>query len=240
MNLSIITINYNNKNGLDKTLKSIQAQGFKDYESIVIDGGSSDGSVEVLKQYESIITYWHSEKDAGIYDAMNKGILKAKGDYILFLNSGDYLYEENSLFEFFKYKFSEAVVYGNMIIRKASGEMLEGFSPSSVTFQHLHLDTIWHPVSLYRRDLFSRFGLYNLEFRIVADYEFLLRIYFSKSVSWRYIPVFLSVFTLDGVSSLPDNLEKLKLERKRAQLKNYPISFLIKIYWNILKERLSR
>ena len=88
MKYSIITVNYNNKEGLRNTIESVIHQTYRDFEFIVIDGGSTDGSAEVLKEYDSQITYWVSEKDKGIYNAMNKGIAKATGDYLNFMNSG--------------------------------------------------------------------------------------------------------------------------------------------------------
>ena len=94
MKLSIITVNLNNKAGLEKTLRSLSAQTFGDFESIVIDGGSTDGSYELTEAYLRIIGYRISEKDSGIYNAMNKGIRAAKGEYLLFLNSGDYLTDD--------------------------------------------------------------------------------------------------------------------------------------------------
>ena len=95
MKLSIITINLNNASGLEKTIQSVINQTYKDFEFIVIDGASTDGSVEVIKKYSSGINYWVSESDTGIYNAMNKGIRKAQGEYCLFLNSADYLFSPN-------------------------------------------------------------------------------------------------------------------------------------------------
>ena len=96
MQLSIITINRNNKTGLEKTIYSVVNQNYKDYEYIVIDGDSSDGSLEVIKRNEKYFSYWVSEPDSGVYQAMNKGIDRANGEYCLFLNSGDYLKDDNS------------------------------------------------------------------------------------------------------------------------------------------------
>ena len=97
MKYSIITVNYNNRDGLKKTIESVVCQTFRDYEFIVIDGGSTDGSVDVLKEYDDKITYWVSEPDKGIYNGMNKGIAKATGDYLNFMNSGDCFYADDVL-----------------------------------------------------------------------------------------------------------------------------------------------
>lgn len=95
--LSIITINYNNKNGVQKTIDSVLSQSFEDYEWIVIDGGSNDGSKELLEKYQEHFAYWCSEPDNGIYNAINKGLSHTTGDYIQFLNSGDWLYDSTAL-----------------------------------------------------------------------------------------------------------------------------------------------
>src|SRR5690348_17657794 len=100
--LSIITINLNNVKGLQKTMESVFAQTFTDYEYIIIDGGSTDGSVSEIKKHQNKLVYWISENDKGIYNAMNKGIVKANGEYILFMNSGDYLYTDNTIKEVFQ------------------------------------------------------------------------------------------------------------------------------------------
>lgn len=97
MRFSIITVNYNNCDGLNKTILSVINQNYKDYEFIVIDGGSTDGSVDIIKLHESYITYWISEKDDGIYQAMNKGIRQAKGEYLNFMNSGDTFFDADVL-----------------------------------------------------------------------------------------------------------------------------------------------
>ena len=97
MKLSIITVNYNNKAGLQKTIDSVVAQTWRDFEWIIIDGGSTDGSKELIEQYQQHFAFWCSEPDKGVYNAMNKGIDKAQGVYLLFLNSGDVLYDEHVL-----------------------------------------------------------------------------------------------------------------------------------------------
>lgn len=97
MKFSIITINYNNCEGLEKTIQSVIEQSYKGYEYIVIDGGSTDGSIDIIKKYEPSITFWVSEKDSGIYNAMNKGIRHSTGEYLNFMNSGDTFYEPEVL-----------------------------------------------------------------------------------------------------------------------------------------------
>ena len=159
--LSIITINYNNAGGLEKTIQSVVSQTFTDYEYIVIDGSSNDGSVDCIKRYSDKISYSVSEKDKGIYNAQNKGIMAAKGMYCLFLNSGDYLFNEKVLEEVFSHKHNEDIIYGDMMIDDGSAELIYGKHPSDITFEFLIYTTLWHPVSFIKRELFNRFGLYN-------------------------------------------------------------------------------
>src|SRR6478735_1115877 len=111
--LSIITINYNNLQGLQKTIESVVSQSFKDFEYIIIDGGSTDGSKVLIEKYSESITYWVSEKDNGIYPAMNKGIQVANGEYLLFLNSGDWFYENTTLSMAIPMLRPFDIVYGN-------------------------------------------------------------------------------------------------------------------------------
>ena len=123
MKLSIITVNKNNAAGLKQTMESVISQDFDDYEYIVIDGGSSDESTAVIRQYEHKLAYWVSEPDSGIFNAMNKGIGKASGEYCLFLNSGDAL-TENSLINVFSVDLSEDIIYMNTYLAYQNGDLI--------------------------------------------------------------------------------------------------------------------
>ena len=112
MKYSIITINYNNKEGLERTIQSVLGQISKDYEYIIIDGGSTDGSVDVIRQYADHISYWISEPDKGRYNAMNKGIRQATGDYLNFMNSGDTFHSSSVLEDIAKMNFDEDIITG--------------------------------------------------------------------------------------------------------------------------------
>ena len=112
MKLSIITVNFNNVEGLRKTAESIVSQTFQDFEWIVIDGGSTDGSKELIEQYSDRIAYWCSEKDSGIYNAMNKGVRYAKGEYINFMNSGDCFADSSVLSDVSERLLDNVILYG--------------------------------------------------------------------------------------------------------------------------------
>jgi glycosyltransferase involved in cell wall biosynthesis len=212
--LSIITINYNNENGLLKTIESVINQKFKDFEYIIIDGGSSDNSKSIIESYQSKIAYWVSEKDNGIYNAQNKGILNSKGEYCLFLNSGDYLCNVDVLKKIFNKESIADIIYGNMQIDYGNGKILSGKMPSKLTFKQMYLDTLWHPVSFIKRSLFLTYGFYDEKYKIVADYDFFFKVIVMKSVCTQYIDIDISVFNMEGVSSLVINKEKEQLERK--------------------------
>ena len=116
MKLSIITVNLNNKDGLQKTIDSVISQTYKDFEWIIIDGGSTDGSKELIENYSDYVSYWVSEPDKGIYNAMNKGIKQSHGEYLQFLNSGDIFIEDNTLKQVVSQLVNEDIVFGYAVI----------------------------------------------------------------------------------------------------------------------------
>ena len=133
MKYSIITVNYNNKEGLRRTIESVIHQTFHDYEFIIIDGGSTDGSMDVLKEYDAQINYWVSEPDSGIYNAMNKGIAKAKGEYLNFMNSGDCFYTADVLEKVSLYNSNADFIVGTIITIAR---------PIKVTLLYSHLERL--------------------------------------------------------------------------------------------------
>ena len=215
--LSVITVNLNNAWGLAKTIQSVKEQTFKDVEMIVVDGGSTDGSVDILKKNGTVISKWISESDAGIFNAMNKGIEMARGEYCLFLNSGDYLYNEGILEQMFRRKNDVDIFYGDMYVEKAVDKLEYHKSSSSITVLKMLKDTLWHPVSFIRRNLFAEHGKYDERFKIVADYEFFTRVIIEKKVRTQYIPLPVSVFNLSGASSNLALRGQLEKERMRVQ-----------------------
>lgn len=171
MNISIITVNYNNLSGLRKTLESVISQSGKDYEWIVIDGGSTDGSKELLVEYSDKIDYWISEKDHGIYEAMNKGIKVAKGDYLQFLNSGDTLADSDIIKRFCERASTEDVVYGNAIIVDGNDHEVKRFhAPDFVKFSYFFGHALNHQATFFSKRCFKDYH-YNEENRIASDIE---------------------------------------------------------------------
>lgn len=203
--------------GLQKTIQSVVNQSYNHLEYIVVDGGSSDGSLEILKQ-SSKITKWISEPDAGIYDAQNKGIFMASGDYVLFLNSGDELVNNNVLLSASHYLGNEDIVYGNMLIIDANGLISQGCMPDILSIKHMMQDTLWHPVSFIKMELFTKIGLYDTRYKIVADYHWFFNALFKFNISYKHINENIAKFYLGGMSSESDNSEKLRKERIDAQI----------------------
>ena len=171
MYLSIITVNYNNLSGLKKTLDSVISQTSKDFEWIVIDGGSTDGSKELLEEHSDKISYWVSEKDHGIYEAMNKGIKVAKGDYLQFLNSGDSLADADIIKLFCERSNTEDVIYGNAIIVDDNDNEVKRFhAPDFVRFSYFFGHALNHQATFFSKHCFENY-LYNEENRIASDIE---------------------------------------------------------------------
>lgn len=177
MKLSIITVNLNNCDGLQKTIDSVICQTFTDYEWIVIDGGSTDGSKELIEQYADRFAYWVSEPDKGIYNAMNKGIKVAKGEYLQFLNSGDWLWENDILNKVFSFGFDEDILYGDCIEADGSRSVF----PEVLDELYLYRWTLNHQSSFIKSSLFKD-GLYSENYKVAADWEFFfLKIIFRNS-----------------------------------------------------------
>jgi len=213
--LSIITINYNNAAGLQKTVASIITQSFKDFEYIIIDGYSSDKSIDVIKENVNYFTYWCSEKDRGIYDAQNKGIQKAKGDYLLFLNSGDCLENDKVLENVFALSPKEDVLYGELIFDYGTHKKLSNL-PAMLTIEYLFRDNIWHPASFIKRSLFEKYGNYDANYKICADYDFFFKTIAIHKVSTLHLTFPISIYDTTGLSSNEESLKKIDTERMQV------------------------
>lgn len=234
MKLSIITVNLNNRDGLQKTIDSVVDQTVQDFEWLVIDGGSTDGSKELLEQNADHFAYWVSEPDKGIFNAMNKGILKAKGDYCLFLNSGDWLVDRDVLFKMLNKGMGADVFYGNIVVERGDTREIEK-QPTEVTLSTFVLGTINHSgCSFIRRNMFDRFGLYDESLQIVSDWKFFLQAVGLGEATTQYVDEEVSVFDLNGFGTV--NVELCEKER-RAVLESCVPSRILKDYWSMEKER---
>ena len=232
-----------------KTLESIFSQTYKEIESIIIDGASTDGSLDALIGFEKRISYIISEPDTGIYNAMNKGTAQAIGEYCLFLNSGDFLYRTDTLQRIMERKPEADIVYFDVMIDSGTHQVL-GKMPESLSY-HLFVEhEIWHQ-ALIKRNLFERFGLYDESYRLLGDYEFYVRTIIKNSVSTQYMDITIAVFNTFGIGSRPESRRLAQRERRRAQRANlsfwdfywkFTIQYFIvfKLLRPILKALLSR
>ncbi|MEN8226432.1 MAG: glycosyltransferase family 2 protein, partial [Bacteroidota bacterium] len=189
LKLSIISVCLNNREGLQKTIESVIGQSYNDFEFIIIDGDSDDGSVELIKEHENKISKWISEKDTGIYNAMNKGIGLANGEYCLFLNSGDVLSSKEILKEVFTEKHDADIIYGDLIRKKGNKNYRITRYPDKLTLYHFYVPvpSLHHQASFIKRALFEKFGLYREDFKVIADWEFFFRTIILNNCSIKHI-----------------------------------------------------
>lgn len=196
MKLSIITINYNNQEGLRRTIESVVSQTCKDFEYIVIDGASTDGSMDVIKEFSDSISYWVSEPDGGIYPAMNKGVRSAHGDYCIFMNSGDLFYSNHVIEDFFSSNPIEDIVCGDLDY----GKKVICPSPDTVTAKHLYRTTMYHQASFIKRDMLIKIP-YDEKMKVSGDWKFFFDALIIHNCSYRHIPITVAVFEIGGYSS---------------------------------------
>ena len=256
MKLSIVTINYNNAEGLRKTLASVAAQTYCDIEHIIIDGGSSDESVNVIQDYVTKVKSeelraksanhsndpflkhtikWVSEKDKGIYNAMNKGIRKATGAYIEILNSGDVLaatdVTERMVKDLEKNEYP-SILYGNML-KSYDGKTIinrdtcggDMYTPES--FLYFYKGTLNHDCAYIRRDLFEKYGLYNEQMKICSDWEWYVKAIALGGEKAVYTNIDVTIFDMNGISeSGGKNKELIKKERREYLEKILPVTIL--------------
>lgn len=209
LKLSIITINLNNATGLRKTIESVVSQTFQNIEFLVIDGGSMDGSVEVIKEFADKISWWVSETDSGIYNAMNKGILKSTGEYCQFLNSGDWLADDDVIEKMIALLPDCSVFYGNLIKQMPNGKTYrDTCEKGNVTMFTFYRGALNHSSTFIKRNLFDKYGLYDESLRIVADWKWFLIVIGLKNEKVKYINLDVTCFDMSGISNISCVLEK--------------------------------
>lgn len=228
MKLSVITINRNNALGLEKTLQSVATQTFKEFEYIVIDGASTDDSVKVIKAHESDFAClkWVSEHDTGIYNAMNKGLRMATGEYIQILNSGDVLAGDDvveRLLSALKEKNYPEILYGNMLKDFGDGKMVRdrcfaGSNPTMIGFIH---GTLNHDPAYIKRTLFDKFGYYREDLPITADWRWYVEAIPFGGVIPVYVDIDVTIFDMTGISET--QLEKRESERVEELKRILPV-----------------
>ncbi len=218
--ISVITVSFNTGKDVEETCRSIVNQTNDNFEWIVIDGASTDGSLDILKKYRKHAAFFVSEKDRGIYDAMNKGIMHAHGEYVLFMNGGDRFENHSVLEKFSRFNSKGDVLYGDFHFLNSDGSKVKTVFPKTITKFFFLEHCINHQSSFIKRKLFKDFGLYNMKYRIGADYEKWL-LYLKKGVKFQKLPLFVSVFkNFDGYSSSNKHLQ-YKREEQWAIMRRY-------------------
>lgn len=224
MKISVITINYNDLHGLERTSESILAQDFEDFEWLIIDGGSNDGSGAFIESLAADpdasrhLRFHCSEPDGGRYPAMNKGARHASGDYVLFINSGDELYGPHALSEAAGYiTGAEDICYGNCIIDWGDRRELRITAPVMNLFDMVHLG-ICHPSSFIRRSLLLE-NPYDENLTIVSDWKGWLT-WMKQGKNFRHIGTTVSVFYTDGISS-DAKFKDMEYAERKAVLKEF-------------------
>ena len=185
---SVITVNFNNCNGLKRTIESVIDQNFADFEYIIIDGGSTDGSIDVIRTYERYVTYWVSEPDGGAYEAMNKAVLVAKGGHCIFMNSGDEFYAPCVLSEVMKYGNKYDLGVGISIGIENGREVNRVYPPQELSLLFLENYSIIHQAAFLRTNLLKKHG-YDTSYRIVADWKYMLTEYLTQLYVYKPFPI---------------------------------------------------
>lgn len=262
MKLSIITINFNNAQGLRKTMESVLNQTSRDFEYIVIDGSSTDNSVNIILEFESLFNSsssgivpfkWISEPDNGIYHAMNKGINLAKGEYLHFLNAGDWLVDdrvvENMINDISLLSSKEKpqiikpdILIGNVISVRPDGKIRYNKNRKEFSLFTFYRGTIQHTSAYIRRDLFDKYGLYDETLKIVADWKWYLIVAGLNKANVKFTDTYVTCFDTTGISSTDLELDKAERRKVLEEVISAPIlADYDKYYFDILQmERIKK
>jgi glycosyltransferase involved in cell wall biosynthesis len=212
MKYSIITVNFNNKEGLRKTIESVIHQTFRDFEFIIIDGGSTDGSVDVLKEYSSQINYWVSEPDGGIYPGMNKGLRQAKGDYVNFMNSGDSFHSTDVLERIFSLDADADIITGTHV-----GSPHPNVGKDGISLYTLCTGAVDHQASFIKRDVALRHP-YDEKYKIVSDWKFFIEALVIDDCSFFYTDTIVVDVDMTGISNTSLDLNRREREAVLREL----------------------
>jgi glycosyltransferase involved in cell wall biosynthesis len=225
--VSIITVSLNDLEGLKRTVTSVFGQTWQEFEYIIIDGGSADGSKEYIESLDDKIEYWVSEQDSGVYNAMNKGIKAANGEYLLFLNSGDHLLNNEVLKENNQHlEFYELIYFNIQVGGKEISEIIS--YPKELRFSDFYFSSLGHPSTFIKKVLFEKVGIYDEKLDIVSDWKFFILALFKHNCSYKKVDNIMTTFYRDGISSNPKNEVIITAERKEVLNTNFQ-AFLLEI-----------
>ncbi len=215
--VSIVTVCLNDSRGLERTIESVRRQGFADRELHVVDGGSTDDTLEVLQRSGDVVTSWTSAPDGGVFDAQNKGAQRATGTWLAFLNAGDCFASDDALSVALERAADADVLYGDVIWEKPSGERWACPQPDPLTLEFFMRTALPHQATLVRRALFERVGPFDTSFRVAADHAFFLKAIVVHAARARHVPASLAVQAFGGLSTSDAWYPTLRVERQRAK-----------------------
>lgn len=242
MKISIITVCYNSAKTIEKTFQSVQSQTYKNIEYIVVDGKSTDETLQIANTYQDVITKVISEKDKGLYDAMNKGIALATGDIVGILNSDDVFHMKTVLEEVAKFHNQNNIdaSVGNIVQFNQEGKTVRKYSAKNWNPEKLKIGFMpAHPAIFFKRVLFDKFGNYHLDFIIGADYELITRFFLKHNTTWQFSNITTTAMLVGGVSS--SGLASYKIVTKeiakaleRNQIKFSRTKIKLRGFWKIV------
>lgn len=245
---SIITVTRNSGEYIEQCIRSVVKQDFDDKEYIVIDGGSTDSTVDIIEAYSNHIAYWHTKPDRGIAHAFNMGLEQSKGRWIAFLNADDFYVAPDVLTCISRYLLAEPdldVLFGQMIRVSRDSSPVPQEEPYGQPFiwsEFAKLDTIPHPAAFTSRTYFERFGGFDENYRIAMDYEMFMRA--GRALKARFVPVSVAYMREGGLSrslQLYSTREWLKVHKKHRILPNWYVNFLYSLYCiRIIAKRVIR
>lgn len=230
--ITIITVVYNAIESIEQTIQSVIGQTYPNFEYIVIDGASTDGTIDVIKKYQDKIIHWVSEPDNGIYDAMNKGIKLAKGEWVYFLGGDDLLYI-NSVLKNISSRLTDKnkIYYGNVLF-KTRNVIYDGkFSALKIATRNISHQSIFYP-----REIFDKYR-FDTKYKIFADYELNLKLYGNSSYSFFYMPITVALFNDEGVSG--SNVLDVNFEKDRFEIIKNNFPYWIYLY-RICRSKISK
>lgn len=227
--VSIVTAVLNRARHVEETILAIASQTYPNVEHIVIDGGSDDGTLDILRRYDSTIGYWVSESDSGVYEAMNKGVALVTDpeSYILFANSDDRLYSADAIGKVIAESGGEDLVHGKMLL---ADDYVSAVVGKKAELGDLAFRTLCHPATFVRRKVFDSVGAFDTNYTIAADYDHIIRC-FAAPVSTRFVDVIVSRMRMGGLSE-----EQFMLscrERKQVIRRRFPILPRLMGIWQV-------
>lgn len=236
MKVSIVTVVYNCVKTIRGCIESVLAQDYNNIEYVIIDGGSNDGTLDIIKEYETRLGSFISEKDKGIYDAMNKGVKRATGDIVGILNADDFFYDTSTVTKivsaFKEDNTLDATIADIVFVNEDNDKVLRHYKadkwrPSKFAWGFMPP----HPSFFCRKALFEKLGYYKTDYKIAADYELLIRFLLVNKIKYKYLPIITTRMRMGGVSTKNVNsVLTLNKEIRRACTENNLPTNYLKIY----------